>query len=75
MNVPLRNHPRLPWIYVGSHNFTRSAWGTLSKKDDENDKRTFIRTKITTFICEACKVAHTPDYETDSSEVYDNLKY
>ena len=34
MNVPLRNHPRLPWVYVGSHNFTRSAWGALSKKDD-----------------------------------------
>ena len=43
MNVPLRNHPRLPWIYVGSHNFTRSAWGTLSKKDD-----TFV---ITNYEC------------------------
>ena len=31
MNVPLRNHPRLPWIYSGSHNFTRSAWGMLLK--------------------------------------------
>ncbi|KAL1732021.1 hypothetical protein EV714DRAFT_248198 [Schizophyllum commune] len=23
-------HPALGWIYVGSHNFTQSAWGTLS---------------------------------------------
>ena len=35
MNVPMRNCPRLPWIYVGSHNFTRSAWGSLQKKDSE----------------------------------------
>lgn len=35
MNVPMKNRPRLPWIYVGSHNFTRSAWGALQKKDTE----------------------------------------
>ena len=23
-------HPALGWVYVGSHNFTPSAWGTLS---------------------------------------------
>lgn len=23
-------HPALGWVYVGSHNFTQSAWGTLS---------------------------------------------
>ena len=33
MNVPLRNNPRLPWLYIGSHNFTRSAWGFLMKED------------------------------------------
>ena len=55
--------------------FEKKEVYTLSKKDDEGDKRTFIRTKITIFICEACKIEHTPDYETDSSEVYDNLKY
>lgn len=33
MNVPLRNNPRLPWVYVGSHNFTRSAWGFLMKEE------------------------------------------
>lgn len=33
MNVPLRNNPRLPWVYAGSHNFTRSAWGALMLDD------------------------------------------
>ncbi|KAK8798800.1 hypothetical protein WA158_007884 [Blastocystis sp. Blastoise] len=27
--IPLRESPRLPWVYAGSHNFTQSAWGKL----------------------------------------------
>ena len=33
MNVPLKKRPRLPWVYAGSHNFTRSAWGQIEKKE------------------------------------------
>lgn len=55
--------------------FSKKEVYTLSKKEDEKDGRSFVRTKITLFICEACKVEHTEEYETESSEVYDNLKY
>ena len=35
MNVPMKDSPRLPWIYAGSHNCTRSAWGQLEKQDSQ----------------------------------------
>lgn len=31
MPVPTEQRPRLPWVYAGSHNLTRSAWGALEK--------------------------------------------
>ena len=31
--MPMKQRPRMPWVYAGSHNFTRSAWGALEKND------------------------------------------
>ena len=31
----MKSRPRLPWIYIGSHNCTRSAWGALQKQDTQ----------------------------------------
>lgn len=35
MNVPMKQRPRMPWVYAGSHNFTRSAWGALEKNESQ----------------------------------------
>lgn len=31
----MKERPRLPWIYIGSHNCTRSAWGALQKQNTQ----------------------------------------
>ena len=35
MPIPTEQRPRLPWVYAGSHNLTRSAWGALEKGDSQ----------------------------------------
>lgn len=33
--MPMKQRPRMPWVYAGSHNFTRSAWGALEKNESQ----------------------------------------
>lgn len=55
--------------------FEKKKVYTLTKNKDEDDNRTFIRTEITWFICEKCKLEQTEEYETESSEAYTDLRY